>query len=393
MWVNFQVMNRPLFLLGFTIAGLLGCSGPSKNETTLIAHFQVEDSIRINYEGMLDLMDIDPTRNRVLLHDPQRGVILLTDFSGTHLETMEKRGDSRDSYGSFPWTPAKFLENGHFFLIGAKGYQEFEPDGRLIRGVPFASKEIPGFSGRAAADNPVARFGSEYIIRGITAWGEFTKAEPAYYDNFQLLAKINPEQGTVERFLHLSQESLFKNGRAYDVTEIIPSFALRGDTLYIAVGTDPNLYLYHLDDTSAPIAVHNMEHTSFNPGQGKGPAEVDVKAIAMDWSAGRTSSLILMDTLLLACYHPGFEPIDRERYQNLDRDYSEFMAEMGKKYLNRLLIMNLEGKRLADIEIPPQLDYRQLLHKDGELWFLSRFNKDQEEDFVNLYKVRLSLEN
>lgn len=53
----------------------------------------------------------------------------------------------------------------------------------------------------------------------------------------------------------------------------------------------------------------------------------------------------------------------------------------------------LEGKRLTDLEIPNKLDYRQLLYKDGELWFLSRFNKDREEDFVNLCKVRLSVEN
>ncbi|WP_209331461.1 hypothetical protein [Lunatimonas salinarum] len=385
--------NLLFVFLGFTIAGLPGCSKPAKERAPLLARLQMEDSIRVNYEGILDLMDIDPTRNRILLHDPQRGVILLTDFSGTHLETMEKRGDSRDSYGSFPWTPAKFLENGHFFLIGVKGYQEFEPNGRLMRAVPFASKEIPSFSGRAAADNPVARLGSEYIIRGITAWGEFTKAEPAYYDNFQLLARINPKLGTVERFLHLAQESLFKNGRAYDVTEMMPSFALHGDTLYVTVGTDPNLYIYRMNTDVEPITTRKMEHTSFNPGQGKAPAEADVKAIAVDWSAGRTRSLTLMDTLLLACYHPGFDPVDRERYLNLDRDYSEFMAEMEAKYPNRLLVMNLEGKRLADIAIPPQLDYRQLLYKDGKLWFLSRFNKDREEDFVQLYKVRLHLEN
>lgn len=259
----------------------------------------------------------------------------------------------------------------------------------MIRGTPVSAKEIPGFSGRAAADNPVAKIGENYLFRGITPRGEYTKAEPEYYENFQLLATLNPDSGKLLRFLHLSNESLFRNGQAYDVTEMMPSFALRGDSLYVTVGTDPNLYLYHLADVSSPIAIHKMEHSLFYPGQGKAPVEADVKGIAVDASAGKTRSLILVDTLLLACYHPGFDPLDRERYQNLEGNYSEFMAEMEGKYTDRLLVMNLGGKRLADIEIPKQLDYRQLLYRDGELWFLSGFNKAQEEDFVKLYKIRI----
>ncbi|WP_035806266.1 hypothetical protein [Lunatimonas lonarensis] len=388
-------MNRTLFsfFLSCSIGAIFACNRPSENEKPISVELRLEDSIQVNYEGLLDLMDIDPTRKRILLHDPQRGIILLTDFSGTHLETMKKRGDNRDSYGMYPWTPAQFLENGHFFLIGFKGYQEFGPDGRLARATPFSSQDVPGFSGRAAADNPAASHGSKYIFRGITAWGQHTKAEPEYYENFQLLATLNPDSGKLHRFLHLANESLFRNGQAYDVTEMIPSFALRGDSLYVTVGTDPNLYLYHLDDTSSPIAVHKMEHSLFFPGQGKAPAEADVRGIALDASAGRTRSLALVDTLLLACYHPGFDPLDRERYQNLEGNYAEFMAEMERKYTDRLLIMNLGGKRLADIEIPSQLDYRQLLYRDGELWFLSRFNKEQEEDFVKLYKVNLAIKN
>lgn len=109
-----------LFLSG--VFGLfLCCARPSPSESPAPFELWIEDSIQVNYEGLLDLMDIDPTRQRVLLHDPQRGIILLTDFSGTHLEIMEKRGDNRDSYGMYPWTPAKFLENGNFFLIGFNG--------------------------------------------------------------------------------------------------------------------------------------------------------------------------------------------------------------------------------------------------------------------------------
>ncbi|MCC5938975.1 MAG: hypothetical protein JJU34_16980 [Lunatimonas sp.] len=388
-------MNRTLFsfFLVCSIGVILACNRPSDNEMPISIELSLEDSIQVNYEGLLDLMDIDPTRKRILLHDPQRGIILLTDFSGTHLETMEKRGDNRDNYGMFPWTPAQFMENGHFFLLGFKGYQEFGPDGRLIRSTPVSAKDIPSFSGRAAADNPVAKIGEDYLFRGITPRGEYTKAEPEYYENFQLLATLNPDSGKLHRFLHLANESHFRNGQAYDAPEMMPSFALRGDSLYVTVGTDPNLYLYHLDDTSAPIAVHEMEHTLFFPGQGKAPAEADVKGIAVDASAGRTRSLTLVDTLLLACYHPGFDPLDRERYQNLEGNYGEFMAEMEGKYTDRLLIMNLEGKRLADLEIPNQLDYRQLLYRNGELWFLSRFNKEQEEDFVKLYKVHIGTKN
>ncbi len=182
---------------------------------------------------MLDLMDIAPSQARILFHDMQRGVALLTDFEGIHLQEMEKRGDAKDSYGPYPWLPARFLENGNFFMVGLKGYMEFYPNVELAKSIPYQTSDVPNIGGRAAADNEVILHNDMILIRAIIPRGEFTKVEPEYYDNFLQLAKIYPEQGRFERFLHLEEESLFKNGKAYDVTEMMPSFTTHSNRLYV----------------------------------------------------------------------------------------------------------------------------------------------------------------
>ncbi len=55
-------------------------------------------------------------------------------------------------------------------------------------------------------------------------------------------------------------------------------------------------------------------------------------------------------------------------------------------------VMDFEGNSLADFQLPEKLDYRQFLVRDKKMWFLSRFNQDEEEDFVKIYQVELLLD-
>ncbi|WP_158859158.1 hypothetical protein [Lunatibacter salilacus] len=372
---------------------LLSCNASQQQTADSSFTLLVNDSIQVNYVGMLDLMDIAPNQERILFHNMQNGVILLTDFEGNHLQEMEKRGDSKDSYGPYPWLPARFLENGNFFMIGLKGYQEFFPNGELVKQIPYQTTDVPNLGGRAAADNEFAMHEDIVIIRAITAWGEFNKAEPEYYDSFLQLAKISPQEGKFERFLHLEQESLFKNGRAYDVTEMMPSFTTHSNKLYVISGTDPHLNIYDINEGFKRINRKPIAYLNYYAGEGKEPAKADVRGISLDHAAGKTHALKTYGDYLIATYFAGFDFSDREEYKNLTNEsYRAFFEKIEGKYPIRLHVMDLEGNSLADFELSKQLDYRQFLIKDGKMWFLSKFNQEKEEDFVIIYEVELVAE-
>lgn len=380
---------KSIYLIGGYLISL-SCNSPQEQASDSSFSLLVKDSIQVDYVGMLDLMDIAPSQERILFHNMQNGVILLTDFDGNHLHEMEKRGDSKDSYGPYPWLPARFLENGNFFMIGLKGYLEFYPNGELVKQIPYQSVDVPNLGGRAAADNEFAIHEDFILIRAIVPRGEFTKIEPEYYNNFLQLAKISPQEGKFERFLHLEQESLFKNGRAYDVTEMMPSFTTHGDKLYVISGTDPHLNIYQINEGFKRVYRTPIAYPVYNPGQGKEPAKADVRGISVDRAAGKTYVLKTYGDFLIATYFAGFDFSDREEYKNLTNEsYSAFFEKIEGKYPIRMHIMDLKGNSLADFELPKQLDHRQFLVRNGKMWFLSKFNQEEEEDFVKIYQVEL----
>ncbi|HSI75249.1 MAG TPA: hypothetical protein VK957_05130 [Lunatimonas sp.] len=380
------------FLLGGYLI-LLACNAPNEDAADSSFSLLVKDSIQVDYVGMLDLMDIAPSQGRILFHNMQNGVILLTDFEGNHLSEMEKRGDSKDSYGPYPWLPARFLENGNFFMIGLKGYMEFYPSGELAKQIPYHSSDVPNLGGRAAADNEFVMHEDFVLIRAIIPRGEFTKVEPEYYENFLQLAKISPQKGEFERFLNIENESLFKNGSAYDVTEMMPTFTTHENRLYLISGTDPHLNIYDINEEFKRVDRKPIAYPNYNPGEGKEPAKADVRGISLDRAAGKTHVLKTYGDYLIATYFAGFDFSDREEYKNLTNEtYSAFFEKIEGKYPIRMHVMDLEGNSLADFELPKQLDYRQFLVRDEKIWFLSKFNQEEEEDFVKIYQVELVVE-
>jgi hypothetical protein len=162
----------------------------------------------------------------------------------------------------------------------------------------------------------------------------------------------------------------------------------------VIVAKDPHLNIYHLDDPETLIKRVALNYQEFHVGEGKPLETMDPKAISPDMTIGKTYTLKNLGDFLLATYFPGIDREDRERYDQISRGeaYRDFFERMREKYPYRLHIADTEGNKLADMEIPKKLDYRQFLVRDGKLWFLSRFNQETEEDFVKVYQVGLEIE-
>ncbi len=373
---------------------LLSCESQKEKQT---AQFQLEitDSVKIAYPGLLNLMDIRPANERILLHDFQRGLILMTDFNGDILLELDKSGDQKGSYGNYLWSPASVDNNDHISLVSFNGFFEFDAKGNLVENRPF-EETLPSFSGRASADSEIIEHEGLFYQKGLVAWGKYNKTDDEYYEQFQLLVKFDPDKGTAERIINLEPESLFRTtGRAYEIPEMLPSFCILDDELLVIAGTDPYLNIYEATSPHRLLERKRIEFEDYHAGEGKERAIADPKSIAFDESAGRTHTLKTYNNFLLATYFPGYGPPDRDAYNSIQNgdDYRVFKESIEGKYASKLLIMDHQGNALQSLDIPERLDHRQFLVRDGELWWFSRMNMSEEEDFVTVYRVELTEEN
>lgn len=386
----------PLVLFSLSLSLLaFSCQEENKEEKKedgLSFSLVKTDSIRIDYPGLLDLMDVDPSRERVLLYDRQRGIILLTDFDGNHLLSLDKQGDDKGSYGRYLWSTAKIKEDDHIFLISQKGFFEFDALGEMAYHKPFQD-EVPFFSGRAAADAELIEHEGIFFQKGLVAWGEYNKTEDEYYDQFKLLVKFDPEKGSAERIIHLEEESPFRtSSKAFEIPDMSPTFTILDDKLLVIAGTDPHLNIYDIHPSHQLIERNPIAYPNYNVGQGSERAEADPKSITVDQSAGRTHALKVFGDYLLASVSPGYDMADRERYKAISsrKENSSFMESIAGKYEPALFLMNHQGEEIQQLSLPQTLDYVQFLVREGKLWWLSRLNAEKEEDFIQIYKVEIA---
>ncbi|MFC0262925.1 hypothetical protein [Fontibacter flavus] len=103
--------------------------------------------------------------------------------------------------------------------------------------------------------------------------------------------------------------------------------------------------------------------------------------------SGRIENLKVTDQYVLVSFLPGIPEGEQEKYENLG--WMDFLDKSRKDYNPRMLVMDLDGNTLTELEIPLQFSERQWLYRDGYLWFLASVNLEEEEDFVKVYKVRL----
>ncbi|MDN3688715.1 hypothetical protein [Cyclobacterium jeungdonense] len=363
-----------------------------KKEDTPSFSLEIIDSIRVEYAGLLDLMDADPARKRVLLHDRQRGIILLTDFEGNHVLKLDKQGDDKGSYGGYLWSPARIKDNDHISLVSHMGFFEFDAEGKLASHRKF-QEDVPFFGGRAAADSELMEHEGIFYQKGLVARGQYNKTQDEYYDQFQLLVKFDPEKGSAERIIHLEEESPFRtSGKAFEIPEMSPSFTILEDKLLVIAGTDPHLNVYDIKAPHRLLERKPIAYPDYNAGQGIERTRADPKSIAYDESAGRTHTLKVYKDYLLSSFSPGYDFADRERYLTIDNreDYSAFREAIADKYPPALFLMDHQGEGIQKLSLPESLDHRQFLVRDGYLWWLSRFNSEVEEDFVKIYKVEIT---
>ncbi|MCH7398847.1 hypothetical protein MM236_12655 [Belliella sp. DSM 107340] len=371
---------------------VFSCSEKSKEnnvnaeELTLIK----EDSLQISYFGILNLMDVHPESKKILLFDQQTRSLIVSDFDGTSPTEIINESDSPASYGSFPLGAGKFSEDGKSFtVISNQGVYTYDLEGNLINGGKHQEAEMPAFSGRASADQEFYWVGDRIITPtgGRTAFDRNTKE---FYENYLSLAWFDTLDRKVDLFMNLDEQSVFRNGKAHDLSHIKSLVTVDKNRIYYIQGIEPALNIHQIESPYEKIKRVNLEIDDYTFNQGEDFEKADPRMISPDMFSGRIENLKVLENNILISFSPGVPELDQDKYDNLG--WQTIMAKMKKDYRYRMLIMDLEGRKLKDLPIPYEYNARQWLVRDGFIWFLGEINLEEEEDFVKVYKVKLGAE-
>lgn len=369
------------------------CESPSTSETSeeLDLNLEIKDSIRVDYIGKLNLMDVNPEFERILFFDPQNMKFVSTDFDGKILGEFSKDRDAPDGFGFYPMAAGRFNASQNIQVVSMFGIYEYDLAGNLLTSKKIPRDEAKPFSGRADAKREIQFVRDKILLSGTIGRGEYNKTQPEFYDTFLQLVWADPKTGSFEQFLSLDSASIFQNNMSHEPSTLSPTFEVVNDQLYIITGIDPFLNVYELDSPYAKPKRIPLELTDYKLNTGEDPKKADPRAISYDTSFGIILKLVKVGDTLVIMYETGYSEKDaiRSRENMSQSEWEEFYIHMKDKYKTRYQILDLDGKMLSDAEIPEELS-DLFVSREGSLWFMGKPNPDVEEDFFTLYKVEIN---
>lgn len=348
----------------------------------------VKDSIKVDYAGLLNLQDVDTENERLLLYDRQRNIFLITDHNGSALHQFSKNDDEKGGF-SFLLGPAMFHTDGQIRLIAMNGIISYDLHGNLSSHIPYSNEDPPGFSGRPMFAEEFEEYDGKLLGKGVVARGEYGKNEKEFYDQFLLLSWFDPASGKYERIINLEEESLFKNGRAYEVTEMMPVYTIFRDKIFLVAGGDPYLNVYQAKSPHQLISRTKLSYSPFYVSDGQDMNAADPKAIQSIESSGNTLNLKATSDYLIAGYSSGYDAGDRIKYNDRSMNYQDFKKIIDGKYPDYIHVMDHDGNMLLNMENSLNIDLREFTTRDEHIWAMKKVNLEEEEDFVMIYKIAI----
>lgn len=378
-----------IILLAFSF---FACETPTSSSVTENPDLNlgITDSIRVDYIGKLNLMDVNPEFNMILFFDQQNMKFVSTDFEGKTLGEFSKDRDAPDGFGFYPMAAGRFNENKNIQVVSMLGIYEYDLAGNLLSSKRIPRDQALPFSGRADAKREIQFVNDKILLSGSIARGDYNKTQPEFYDTYLQLVWADPKTGAFEQFLSLDSASIFQNNMSHEPTTLSTSFEVVNDQLYVITGIDPFLNIYEIKPPYSKLKRIPLELTDYNLNTGEDPKKADPRAISYDPSFGIIQKLVKVGDKLVITYDTGYSEEDalRSRENMSQSEWEEFYSRMKEKYKIRYQILDLNGKLLTDSVMPDELS-DLYVGRNGALWFLGKPNTEVEEDFYTIYKVEI----
>ncbi|UJP66758.1 hypothetical protein [Mongoliitalea daihaiensis] len=380
-----------VFLFSFLLLSL-ACT---KRETETLSSVNissyeivVEDSVIVDYIGVLGWSHISPDGAHFLAMNLQNSEILLIDQVGNILQTYQFTGDQPDAIGSNPIARPQFRNSESFAVLGINGFFQFDFAGKLL------GKFKPDFTpamGYQVFHADLFQFRNEN--EALAQVGSRNQKGSGFYsiDAGTILEKINIQNNTFTGVVPYPSNSRFsKSDEIYTQTSTYPVMRVQGSGVYVAFTNDPTLYFYKWSDLEHPAKEIALKFDAFEQIKGKDPKAIDLDVISFDtrtFAYGSINHMHSYQNQPLIGYESGLTDEAYARAIEGVNGFQEIFQAINKVQVAKWALVSEDGG-LIPIEIPKELGRIEFIDSENNIW-ISPNKSERERDYEALFKARL----
>ena len=388
-------LQLSLFFIGL----LCSCSKSEKNTEQVATSYSLEilDSLDLEILGDALIADVNSDASNFLFYDFASSDLITTDQKGTILSRFSKKEDTPDAYGFMMEVPG-FYKADQIVVMGMRGLFLYDFEGNMIQKIDHPeSVGSAGFmttSGKATESTTLN--GKEYILSKSVRSRDSFQGEMKFYTSFKALELINPVTNKAIEIVPFEEGSMFLNGTGYFESDYSPAFEAQDGKLYISLGAEQKLFVYDLSPEGSVLdTMVSFSIPGYVPLVPKDFSEFSEGSVTLNGSTPAIRNIHLVDGKILAHYYPGMDPEklkeagalwEQGKAEEAGALYEKLEAELAQG----ILVFDQKTLKLeADIPFPKGVNRGGFASGGGFLWMEKIPNKEEEEDFLRIYKVKL----
>ncbi|WP_339877071.1 hypothetical protein [uncultured Algoriphagus sp.] len=395
-------MKRNFILLSFLylIAFISSCS--EKTEKADPQHLSYEwtviDSLDLNILGNPIMSSVNNSGTRLSFYDYPSSETIITNSNGDILNKFSKKEDTPDAYGFKLELPIIWGED-KVILIGMNGIFIYDLSGNMIKKIDHA--EIMGSGGSMSFSGLTAKIVSlddkEYLMTKSFRNRDTYAGEQKFYDSYKAVELVDTETGKMQDFGPFEPESKFLDGMGYVQSDYAPAYHVSNGKLYLSHATDPTLYIYDFSSEDAILdsAIH-LDIPDFFEIEGLPRSEFSPGSMTINGGTAAIRNILVLDGKILVHYYPGIDPkiIEEARALWSSGKEEEGGAVYAKGAANIkpgiMVFDEKDNSYLGTVDFPVGVNKDGFMADKESLYFQRTPNPEVEEDFLRVYKMKLT---
>lgn len=388
----------PLFLV-LIFAGF-GCSEPEKSTDSTRPELSLEiiDSLDLQILGDPLITSVSESGTSFLFYDFASGDIILTDKDGKIQSQFNKSSDTPDSYGFMMEAPG-FVGEDQLAIVGMAGIILYDKAGNMIKKINHPESLGGGgfmaFPGKSV--ETIDLNGKTYLVTKSVRSRDTYPGEQKYYDTFKHFELVEIATGRSTEIVPFEKNSRFLDGMGYYESDFWPAWEAKDSKLYVALAGEPALYRYSLNPEGATLdTLVNLTIPGFAGIEGTPRAEFAEGTVMLNGSTSSIQNIHIVGDKLILNYYGGISAEDNAELSKLYdankmEEAEEMYYQLDSEVSRGVLVFDLESLAfLGNLPLPKNADLESFASGGGYLWMQKNKSDEVEEDFLRIYKVKLT---
>ncbi|PZX51856.1 hypothetical protein LV84_03614 [Algoriphagus ratkowskyi] len=392
--------NCILFCFASIFAGF-ACSAPEKSsEDSKIPELSLEiiDSLDLKVLGDPLITSVSESGDSFLFYNYAFSDIIITNSEGEIQSQFNKSEDIPDSYQIMLESPG-FIGNDQLVIVGTTGIFIYDLEGNLVKKIDHpeslgggGSMVFPGKSVETIVLN-----GKTYLVTRSLRTRDSYPGEQKYYDTFRHFELVDIATGSSNEIVPFEQNSRFLDGMGYYESDFWPALEAKNNKLYVALAGEPTLYRYSLNPEGAALdTLVNLTIPGFAGIDGTPRVEFAEGIVMLNGSTSTIQNIHIVDDKLIINYYGGISTEDNAELSKLYEtnkmeEAEEMYFRLDSQVSRGILVFDLENLAyLGNLSLPKNADLESFASGGGYLWMQKNPSEEVEEDFLRIYKVKLT---